>query len=96
MADAAPPAAPAVSAIDWYADIALAIARSILAPPPLEAIGDGELLAVAAAPGMDPDEWSPAAPGAWVAWPGRAGAGLHDEVMTAGQLRALLAARDDG
>ena len=66
-------------------------------PPPLAETGAGVKLAVAAVPGEIPEEWTYAAPGAWFAWPEAAAvAQWHAEVMTAGQLRALLAAREQG
>ena len=76
-------------------DVALEIARCILAPPPLAEIPASAMLAVAPAPGKTPEEWRHAALGAWIAHPHAAGA-VHAEEMTAAQLRALLAARDHG
>lgn len=64
-------------------------------PPPLAGLDDSTLLAVAAVPGKVLEEWRHADFGVWIAWPHAAGA-VHAEEMTAGQLRALLAARDPG
>ena len=72
----------------------MAIAREMLAPPPLSQLPDTAMLAVAAVPGKYPEEWQPV--GAWpfwTAWPYAAGA-CHAEEMTAGQLRDYLTARD--
>jgi hypothetical protein len=55
------------------------------------------MLAVATVPGKLPEEWQDK--GAWpfwIAWPHAAGAAVHAEEMTAGQLRAILADRDHG
>jgi len=71
------------------------IARETFAPPPLDRLPAGTMLAVAAVPGKVPEEWRPVAPGVWIAWPHAAGA-IHAEEMTAGQLRDLLTARDEG
>jgi hypothetical protein len=74
-------------------DIAMAIAREMLAPPPLAGLGADVMLAVAAVPGKILEEWRHAAYGVWIAWPHAADA-IHAEEMTAAQLRAILAARD--
>ena len=70
------------------------LARKALAPPPLDEISAGTMLAVASVPGKVPEEWRPVTPWAWIAWPHAAGARLCAMEMTAAQLRDLLAARD--
>ncbi len=91
---AAPPSAfhvePVVSSpASWSdaRDIAMAMTRKLLAPPPLGRLGGDAMLAVAAVPGKILEEWRHAAPGAWMAWPHAADA-VHAEEMTAAQLRA--------
>jgi hypothetical protein len=71
------------------------LAGAWLAPPPLDGIPDGTMLAVAAVPGKVLEEWRHAAFGVWIGWPHAVDA-VHAEEMTAGQLRALLAERDHG
>ena len=93
---ACPPAPGCVSAASAAdpRDVAAAIAREMLAPPPLSNLPDGTMLAVAPVPGKIPEEWQPC--GAWpfwIAWPYAAGA-CHAEEMTAGQLRDYLTTRD--
>ena len=65
-----------------------------LAPPPLDGLDDGTMLAVASVPGKVPEEWREARP-LWMAWPHAAGA-IYAVEMTAAQLRARLAAMDKG
>jgi len=65
-----------------------------LAPPPLDALDGGTMLAVAAVPGKILEEWRPVAMGVWIGWPHAQGAAEAEE-MTAAQLRDLLTARDD-
>jgi hypothetical protein len=72
----------------------MALAREVLAPPPLDAISADTMLAVASVPGKLPEEWQEAWP-LWMAWPHAAGA-IYAVEMTAAQLRARLAARDSG
>jgi hypothetical protein len=74
-------------------DVAMALARIALAPPPLDRLRDGTMLAVAAVPGKILEEWRHAAYGVWIAWPHAADA-IHAEEMTAAQLRAILADRE--
>jgi hypothetical protein len=70
----------------------MAMARKVLAPPPLDQLCDCTMLAVAPVPGKIPEEWRDAWP-LFMAFPHAAGA-VHAEEMTAAQLRAILAARD--
>ncbi len=65
-----------------------------LAPPPLDGLDAGTMLAVASAPGKIPAEWREAWP-LFMAWPHAAGA-VYAVEMTAAQLRARLAAMDAG
>ena len=81
---------------DYYSDLTAHSAPCRTAryvPPPLEVIGADVMLAVAPVRGPEPWQWREAAPGAFIAWPHAAGAGLAEE-MTAGQLRAYLDERD--
>ena len=71
------------------------LARRVLAPPPLDGLDGGTMLAVAAVPGKLLEEWRHVAMGVWVGWPHAADA-VHAEEMTAAQLRDLLTARDHG
>jgi len=71
------------------------MARAVLAPPPLDELGDPEMLAVAAVPGKILEEWRHVAVGVWIGWPHAAGAAEAEE-MTAAQLRNLLTERDTG
>jgi hypothetical protein len=71
----------------------MALARKVLAPPPLDGLPAGTMLAVAPVPGKILEEWRHAALGCWIAWPHAADA-IHAEEMTAAQLRAILAARE--
>ncbi len=73
----------------------MALAQVWCAPPSLDTIAGDTMLAVAPVPGKILKEWRHAALGAWIAWPHAADA-VHAEEMTAAQLRAILAARDDG
>lgn len=75
-------------------EAAMELAREVAAPPPLDEVGDSTMLAVAAVPGKVLEEWRHADFGVWIAWPHAVDA-VHAEEMTAGQLRAILAARDD-
>jgi hypothetical protein len=59
-------------------------------PPALDAIGDPVKLAVGRVRGPEPEQWTHAGRGAFIAWPHAAGADFA-EVMTAGELRGLLA-----
>ena len=81
------------ASVDDPLAVAMALARLALAPPPLDQLDDATMLAVAAVPGKILEEWLHAALGTWIAWPHAADA-IHAEEMTAGQLRAILAARD--
>ncbi len=76
------------------ADVALAICRDFWAPPPLGGLSADTMLAVASVPGKIPEEWQEAYP-LWMAWPHAAGA-IYAVEMTAGQLRARLAAMAAG
>jgi hypothetical protein len=64
-----------------------------LAPPLLDDLPGGTMLAVAPVPGKILEEWRHAGLGVWIAWPHAADA-IHAEEMTAAQLRAILAGRD--
>jgi hypothetical protein len=94
-----PPVPPAVRIVPAPAcagdlrDAAMALAREMLAPPPLDGLSADTMLAVAPVPGKFLEEWRHAALGVWIAWPHAAGA-VHAEEMTAAQLRAILAARE--
>ncbi|HET9968761.1 MAG TPA: hypothetical protein VFQ68_11030 [Streptosporangiaceae bacterium] len=95
-AAAAPPPAPAAVTTpdDYYRDARiLCSCHGPKPPPPLDGLGDAAMVAVAAVPGKVLEEWRHVALGAWIARPDAAADGCA-EVMTAGQLRALLAARD--
>ena len=61
-----------------------------MAPPPLDELAADTMLAVASVPGKVPEEWRPAYP-LFMAWPHAADA-VYAVEMTAGQLRARLAA----
>jgi hypothetical protein len=76
-------------------DVAMALARIALAPPPLDRLRGDTMLAVAPVPGKILEEWRHVALGVWIAWPHAADA-IHAEEMTAAQLRAILAARETG
>lgn len=78
---------------DYYEALYRIAAERGIRPPPLGEISADAKLAVAPVRGANPEEWTPAAEGAFIAWPGVVGAG-HAELMTAGQLRAELARRD--
>jgi hypothetical protein len=85
------------SGTDYYSDLCVSDGtwqpgRGV--PPPFDAIGPDVMLAVATVRGPEPWQWREAAPGAYIAWPHAAGA-VHAEEMTAAQLRAILAGRDD-
>jgi hypothetical protein len=85
---------PAPACAGGLRDAAMALAREVLAPPPLDRLAADTMLAVASAPGKIPEEWQDK--GAWpfwIAWPHAVGA-VHAEEMTAAQLRAILAARE--
>jgi hypothetical protein len=69
------------------------LAAAVLAPPPLDGLGDATMLAVAAVPGKVLEEWRHAGFGVWIAWPHAVDA-VHAEEMTAAQLRAILAERN--
>jgi hypothetical protein len=71
----------------------MALAGEWSAPPPLADLPADTMLAVAAVPGKVLEEWRHADFGVWIAWPHAVDA-IHAEEMTAGQLRAILAARD--
>jgi len=73
----------------------MAMARKLLAPPLLDQLAGDTMLAAAPVPGKILEEWRHAAMGVWIAWPHAADA-IHAEEMTAAQLRAILAAREDG
>jgi hypothetical protein len=75
--------------------IGQAIAREAMAPPPLGRLPGSTMLAVASVYGKIPEEWQPAGPHLFMAWPHAAGAELAVE-MTAAQLRDWLAAMDGG
>jgi hypothetical protein len=70
------------------------MAREALAPPPLGRLPGDTMLAVASVPGKLPEEWRQAYP-LWMAWPHAADA-VYAVEMTAAQLRARLAAMDNG
>lgn len=93
-----PPPAPgpvtAATPDDYYRDARICTCHAVKLPPVLDGLDDDAMVAVAAVPGKTLEEWRHAAPGAWIAWPD-ADAGGCAEVMTAGQLRALLAERDN-
>ena len=91
----APAASSLASVSNDARDVAMEMARKVLAPPPLDGLDGGTMLAVASVPGKVPEEWRPVAPGVWIAWPHAAGA-IHAKEMTVGQLRDLLTARDEG
>lgn len=94
---AVPPPPASVTAAtpdDYYRDARiLCSCHGAKPPPPLEDLDDSAVLAVAAVPGKVLEEWRHVALGAWIARPDAAADGFA-EVMTAGQLRALLAERD--
>lgn len=90
-----PPAPAAVTAPDgYYSGVRACACHAAKPPPPLDDLDDGAMVAVAPVPGKTLEEWRHVALGAWIARPDAAGAD-EAEVMTAGQLRALLAARDN-
>ena len=77
-------------------DVALELARRVLAPPPLDGLDDDVMLAVAPVPGKYPEEWQDkGAWPLWIGWPHAQGAAEAEE-MTAAQLRDLLTERDHG
>ena len=92
----APAASSLASVSNDARDVAMEMARKVLAPPPLADLDGGTMLAVASVPGKLPEEWQDK--GAWpfwIAWPHAAGA-IHAEEMTAAQVRDLLTERDAG
>ncbi|HET9966865.1 MAG TPA: hypothetical protein VFQ68_01440 [Streptosporangiaceae bacterium] len=91
----APESVTAVTPDDYYRGVRACACHAAKPPPPLDGLGDAAMVAVAPVPGKALEEWRHVALGAWIARPDAAADGCA-EVMTAGQLRALLAARDHG
>lgn len=88
-------AAAALSPGSWadFEDDEVEMVREVLAPGVLAWLPADTMLAAASVPGKVLEEWRHADFGVWIAWPHAVDA-VHAEEMTAGQLRAILAARD--